>query len=76
MVQLAVLPLALYLPLLLVSVLTAPLSMGLFVRSLVRRHPQALWSMTALFCFAQIQIIQGQAYVVYRFDRDDHPVFP
>ena len=50
MVQLAVLPLALYLPLLLVSVLTAPISMGLFVRSLVRRHPQALWSMTALFC--------------------------
>ena len=50
MVQLAVLPLALYLPLLLVSVLTAPISMGLFVRSLVRRHPRALWSMTALFC--------------------------
>ena len=31
---------------------------------------------TTLFCFAQIQTIQGQAYVVYRFDRDDHPVFP
>ena len=31
---------------------------------------------TTLFCFAQIQTIQGQVYVVYRFDRDDHPVFP
>ena len=32
--------------------------------------------MTALFCFAQIQTIEGQAYVVYRFDPGEHPIFP
>ena len=49
MVPLVVLPPVLYLPLLAASVLAVPLSLGLFIRSLVRRHPRALWSMAALF---------------------------
>lgn len=32
--------------------------------------------LATLFCFAQIQTIEGSAYVVYRFDEGGHPVFP
>lgn len=32
--------------------------------------------MAALFCFAQIQTIAGQAYAVYRFDGEENPIFP
>ena len=32
--------------------------------------------MVPLFCFAQIQTIGGQSYAVYRFDKEEHPIFP
>ena len=44
MVQLAAIPQVLHLLLLVGSILSIPASLFFFVRSVIRRHPQAFWS--------------------------------
>lgn len=44
MLQLAAIPQALHLALLVGSILSIPTSLFFFIRSVVRRHPQAFWS--------------------------------
>ena len=50
MICLATIPYPLFLFLVLGGILAAVLALGLFIRSLIRRHPQAIWSMTSLLC--------------------------
>ena len=39
-------------------------------------HTDRAFPLPALFCFAQIRTIQGEAYAVYRFSGAGDPVFP
>lgn len=50
MICLATIPYPLFLFLLLGGIIAAIIALGLFIRSLRRSHPQAIWSMTSLLC--------------------------
>ena len=38
--------------------------------------PERPFPLVELFCFAQVRLIEGKSYVIYRFDREDHPALP
>ena len=50
MICFATIPYPLFFSLLVGGFCAAITALGLFIRSLIRRHPQAIWSMTTLLC--------------------------